>query len=141
MCEHSRSFQQLDLTSDLRLATHQNATRVKHAGSRRVMIVGVLQDKKCNLAWPLSCDSNLRLIPLARLSRQNALFCRKVTFYIPHIPYYKYPYTHEMQSFQREFCEKNPRKTYPLTKRTLLVFGQTYDVFRYFKKPRFKIKC
>ena len=37
-----------------------------------------------------------RLISLARLSRQNALFCKKMTFHIPHVLYYKYPYTHKM---------------------------------------------
>ena len=33
LCEHSRDFSQLDLATDLRLATRQNATHVKHAGS------------------------------------------------------------------------------------------------------------
>ena len=87
---------QRSLVTDSRLATHQNATRVKHAGNWRVTTAGVLHDKKYNLAKQLSRDSNLWLIPLARLSRQNALLCRKMTFHIPHVHYYKYPYTHEM---------------------------------------------
>jgi len=33
VCEHSRGFTQLDLASDSRLVTRQNATCVKHAGS------------------------------------------------------------------------------------------------------------
>ena len=37
-----------------------------------------------------------QLIPLARLSCQNALFGWKLTFHIPHIYYYKYSYTHEI---------------------------------------------
>ena len=37
-----------------------------------------------------------RLVPVARLSSQNALFNWNLTFRISHIPYYKYPYTHEM---------------------------------------------
>ena len=32
----------------------------------------------------------------SQVSRQNALFCKKMTFHIPHVSYYKYPYTHEM---------------------------------------------
>ena len=32
----------------------------------------------------------------SRVSRQNTLFCRKMTFHIPHVSYYKYSYTHEM---------------------------------------------
>ena len=31
-----------------------------------------------------------------RMSRQNALFYKKMTLHIPYVPYYKYPYTHEM---------------------------------------------
>ena len=54
---------------------------------------------------------NSWLIPLARLSHQNALLCRKMNFHIPHILYYKYPYTHEMlrafrENFERETLEK-----------------------------------
>ena len=59
-------FSRLDLTSDSRLATRQNATHVKHVGIWRVMTAGALQDKKYSLAWQLSHDSNSRLIPLTR---------------------------------------------------------------------------
>ena len=57
---------------------------------------GALQDKMYSLAKQFACDSNSWLVPLARLSCQNALFGWKLTFHIPHIHYYKYPYTHEM---------------------------------------------
>ena len=89
-------FKCIDLASDLRLATHQNATHVKHIGRWRVRQLEHYKTKIDSLAWQLTRNSNLQLIPLTRLSRQNALFCRKVTFHIPHIPYYKYLYTHEM---------------------------------------------
>ena len=46
VCVHSRGFSWLDLVSNLRLLTHQNTTRVKHAGNWRVTIAGALQDKK-----------------------------------------------------------------------------------------------
>ena len=90
--KHSRDWN-LWVTHDWWLI--RSATHVKHAESWRVATAGPLQDKKYSLAWQLSHNSNLRLIPLAILSHQNALFCGKVTFHIPHILYYKYPYTHE----------------------------------------------
>ena len=60
------------------------------------MTARALKEKKYNLAWQVIHDSNSRLIPVVRMSRQNALFCKKMTFHIPHVSYYKYPYTHEM---------------------------------------------
>ena len=47
--------------------------------------------------WPISyfvtesCD-----LSQSRVSHQNTLFCKKMTFHIPQVPYYKYHYTHEM---------------------------------------------
>ena len=47
--------------------------------------------------WPVSyfvtesCD-----LSQSQVSHQNTLFCKKMTFHIPQIPYYKYPYTHEL---------------------------------------------
>ena len=58
-----------------RLASRQSATRVKHVGSWRVTTPKALQDKKYSLAWQLTRDSNLQLIPIVRPRRQNALFC------------------------------------------------------------------
>ena len=49
-----------------------------------------------SLTRQLACNTNSRLIPVTRLSHQNALFGWNLTFHIPHIHYYKYPYTHEM---------------------------------------------
>ena len=43
-------------------------------GSWRVTIVGALQDKISNLTRQLAHNSDSRLVPIARLSRQNALF-------------------------------------------------------------------
>ena len=46
--------------------------------------------------WPVNYFTiGTRDLSQSRVSRQNALFCRKMTFHISHIPYYKYPYTHE----------------------------------------------
>ena len=105
LCAFKRVLQ-LDLATDSWLASRQSATRVKHARSWRVTIVGELQDEKYSLAKQLARDSNLRLIPLARLNRQNALLCRKMTFHIPHVLYYKYLYTHEMLRASRENFER-----------------------------------
>ena len=60
------------------------------------MTAKALQDQMNSLAKQLARDSNSRLVPFARLGRQNALFGWKLTFRIPHIHHYKYPYTHEM---------------------------------------------
>ena len=46
VCVHSRGFLRLDLASDSRLLTCQNATRVKHVGSWRVTTARALQEKK-----------------------------------------------------------------------------------------------
>ena len=65
-------------------------------GSWRVTLAVALQDKTSSLARQLARDSDLWLIPIVRLNRQNTLFVRNLTFRIPHTPYYKYPYTHKM---------------------------------------------
>ena len=106
-----KEVSRLDLTTDSRLASRQSATRVKHVGSWRVTTAGALQDIKYSLAKQLARDSHSQLIPLVRLSCQNALLCRKMTFHIPYTLYSKYPYTHEMlrvsrESFERETLEK-----------------------------------
>ena len=56
------------------------------------MATKALQDKKYSLTWQLTCDSNSQLVPVTRVSHQNALCCRKMTFHIPHVPYYKFPH-------------------------------------------------
>ena len=65
-----------------------------------------------SLTKQLASDSKSRLVPVASLSRQNALFGWKLTFHIPHIHYYKHSYTCEMrrvsrENFERETLEKN----------------------------------
>ena len=54
---HLRGVSQLDLATDSRLASRQSVTRVKYAGSWRVMTARALQDKKYSLAWQLTRDS------------------------------------------------------------------------------------
>ena len=80
---------------------------MKHVGSWRVTIVRALQDKN----WQFDLIVNSRLIPLARLNHQNALFCKKMIFHISHVPYFKYHYIHKMlrasrENFERETLEK-----------------------------------
>ena len=76
--------------------------------------------KKDSLASPLFHDWNLRLVPIARESHQNPLFSRKITFHIPHIPYYKYPYTHEMLRASRKNFERKPPKNNKIDSFTIL---------------------
>ena len=60
---------------------------------------------------------SLRLIPLTRLSRQNALLCRKMTFHIPHVLYYKYLIPTKcrelLERILREKSQRKPRLTHP----------------------------
>ena len=56
------------------------------------MTAKALQDKKYSLAWKLTYDSFQLWEWVARM----LCFAEKMTFHIPHVPYYKYPYTHEM---------------------------------------------
>ena len=78
VCVHSRGFSRLDLASDSRLLTRQNATRVKHAESWRVTTAGALQDKKDSLACQLFRDSNSRLIPFASESPEHPVLQKNV---------------------------------------------------------------
>ena len=104
------------------LASRQSGTRVKHAGSWRVTTTGELQDKKYSLAWQLPHNSNSRLVPTVRPSHQNALFYWKLTFHIPHISYYKYPYTHEIQRISRENFERETLKKTKIDLSTIFAF-------------------
>ena len=86
-------------------------TPVKHARSWRVRTTESLQDKKYCLAVLLFDDWNSQLIPVAS---DSSCFTEKWLFKFLLIPYYKYPYTHEMysrkESFQRESWEKTLEK-------------------------------
>ena len=84
---------QLDLVTDKSPEWHMcEACR----SSWRVTPVVAIYDKTFSLTTQLARNSNSRLIPVARSSRQNTLFVRNLTFCIPYTPYYKYSYTHEM---------------------------------------------
>ena len=71
-------------------------------GSWKITPAVALQDKTSSLAKPLAHDLNSQLIPIASSSRQTILFVTKLTLRIPYIPYYKYPYTHDMWRASRE---------------------------------------
>ena len=55
-----------------------------------------------------------------RLSHQNALFCKKMTFHIPHVLYYKYLYTYEMLRASRENFERETLKKTKIDSSTIL---------------------
>ena len=57
-------------------------------GSWKVTTAVALQDKISSLTRQLARDSNSRLVPIARPSRQNTLFVRNLTLRIPYTPYY-----------------------------------------------------
>ena len=54
------------------------------------------------------------------MSCQNALFCRKMTFHIPHVLYYKYPYIHEMLRASRENFERETLEETKIDSSTIL---------------------
>ena len=59
--------------------------------------------------WWMQCGAYYG-IQKARVIHQNALCCRKMTFHIPHVPYYKYP--HYAQKWCGAYWEKNPKKIF-----------------------------
>ena len=105
MSAHSRRASRLDLaTSELPKVAHVWSMQGELKGHASCNITGQ------NFQFGQAISS--RLIPVASLSHQNALFVRNLTVHIPHSPYYKYSYTHEMlrasrENFERETLEKN----------------------------------
>ena len=83
---------------------------VKHVGELKSHASWSTTDKTSRLARQLAHDSNSRLVPIASSTHQNALFVRNLTVHIPHSPYYKYPYTHEIL---REKPQRKTRLTHP----------------------------
>ena len=70
-----------------------------------------LQDKSPRLARPLARDLNSRLSPVARPSRQTTIFRKNWLFaFLSHPTIYRPLYPRNVESFQREFWEKNPRE-------------------------------
>ena len=75
-----------------------------------VMPVGALQDKKSKLAIQLVRGLNSRPSQVTRPSRQPFCF-EKLIVRIPNTLQYKYPlYPRNIESFQREYWERNPRE-------------------------------
>ena len=71
-----------------------------------VMLAGALQDKKSRLAILFACDSIK-----SRGQVANQLYFEKLDLRIPFLLQYKYPlYPRNVESFQREFYERNPRE-------------------------------
>ena len=100
--KHSRDWN-LQLIHEWWLA--KSVTCVEHARSWRVMIAGSLQDKKYTLAIMLVDNWNSWLIPIVSHSPKPLVLQKNDfshSFSYPTIntliliPYYKYPYTHEM---------------------------------------------
>ena len=91
--EHSRDWN-LWVTHDWWLT--RSATHVKHAESWRVATVGPLQDKKYSLDLSIIWRLELTTHPSRDSLTKTPYFAEKWLFTFPHIPYYKYLYTHEM---------------------------------------------
>jgi len=80
VCVHSRAFSWLELTSDLWLMTRQNATRVKHEGSWRVMTAGALQDKKGKSGQLVITRLELATCPSREWVAKTPCFAKKWLF-------------------------------------------------------------
>ena len=80
-------------------------------GTWRVMPAVALQDKSPRLARPLACGLNSRLSPVAWPSRQTTLFGKNWLFaFLSHFTIYRPLYPWNVECFQREFWERNPRE-------------------------------
>ena len=80
-------------------------------GSWRVMLAVALQDKILKLDRPLAHDLNSQLSPVARPSRQTTLFGKNWLFtFLSHPTIYRPLYPRNIESFQREFWERNPKE-------------------------------
>ena len=105
---HSRRASWLDLATGKSLKWH---TCEACRGSWRVTPTVALQDKTSSLTRQLARDSNLRLVPVMRSSRYNALFgCNWLFAFLIHVTINTH--THEMwrvfrENFERETLEKN----------------------------------
>ena len=76
-----------------------------------VMPAGAPQDKKSSLAILFARGLNSQLNQVMRPSLQPALFWKNLTLHIPFSLQYKYPlYPQNVESFQREYWERNPRE-------------------------------
>ena len=80
-------------------------------GSWRVIPVVALQDQSPRLARPLAHGLNSRLSPVARPSHQTTPFGKNWLFaFLSHPTIYRLLYPRNVESFQREFCKRNPRE-------------------------------
>ena len=80
-------------------------------GSWRVMPAIALQDKSPRLARQLARNLNSRLSPVVRPSRQTTLFGKNWLFaFLSHPTIYRPLYPQNVESFQRDFWERNPRE-------------------------------
>ena len=80
-------------------------------GNWRVMPTIALQDKSPKLVRPLTRGLNSRLSPITNLSRQTTLFGKNWLFHIPSRPtIYRPLYPRNIESFQKEFWERNSRE-------------------------------
>ena len=75
------------------------------------MPVVARQDKSPRLAMLLACSLNSRLSLVTRSSRQTTLFGKNWLFtFLSHPTIYKPLYPRNVESFQRDFWERNPRE-------------------------------
>ena len=75
------------------------------------MLAVALQEKSPRLAKPLARGLNSRLSPVARSSCQTTLFGKNWLFtFLSHPTIYRPLYPRNVDSFQRDFWERNPRE-------------------------------
>ena len=121
MCERVwRNTQDCEVKQGLAAGSHEWLAACKppedaHEWSMQrswtVMPAVALQDKKSRLAIQLARGLDSWLSQVVRPSRLSTLLWKKLTLHIPFSLQYKYPlYPQNIESFQREFWERNPRE-------------------------------
>ena len=85
--------------------------RVKHAEMMNSHASWSTTGQKSSLAILFACGLNSQLSQVTRPSCQPTLFWKNLALRIPFSLQYKYPlHSQNVESFQREFCERNPRE-------------------------------
>ena len=95
-------------------------TRAKHAKSWRVAPAVALQDKSPRLARPLARGLNSRLNPVARSSRQNALFGKIWHFTFHSHSNINTPHSHDIERASKENFVRETLEKYKINSSTIL---------------------
>ena len=99
------------LVGDSQLASHQSGTHVKHAGELKSHASCYTIGQKSEAGQAISSQLELATQPSHEAKPPDHPVWKKLIFHIPsHPTIYRLLYPRNVESFQREFWEKNPRE-------------------------------